>query len=107
MQINRLVINKSKSHFILIGAKTGKIFDLTRTTKAKVVGVTIDNHLNFDPHMEEMSKQLSNRVGVIGRVKYLFTQKAMLFIYKALIQSILIYSCHVWIKPMILTLRNL
>ncbi len=43
-----------------------------------------------------MSKQLSKRVGVIVRVKYLLPQKATLLLYKALIQSILIYSCQVW-----------
>jgi hypothetical protein len=63
MEINRLVINKSKSHYILIGDKAANItinsFGLTQTTKVKVLGVTINNHLSFDPHIDGISKQLS------------------------------------------------
>ncbi len=56
MVINRLVINKSKSHYILIGAKAGKTiinsFGLNQTTKVEVLGVTIDNQLSFDSHIK-------------------------------------------------------
>ncbi len=63
MEINRLVINKSKSNYTLIGAKAGKTiinsFCLTQTTKVKVLGVTIDNHMSFNPHIEGIVKEIN------------------------------------------------
>jgi len=64
------------------------------TRQMNLLGVTIDDHLKFNTHIEELSKKVARKVGVIVRLRNLLPTKAKLRIYKTFILSQLTY-CHV------------
>jgi len=59
----------------------------------KLLGVTIDEQLNFDTHINELCKKASQRVGVMLRLKKVIPTNAKLTLYKSAILPYLIY-CH-------------
>lgn len=63
----------------------------------KILGVTIDNRLNFQQHIEKLAKTISKKVGTLNRIKAYILQHTLLLLYKSLIQSNLIYASQVWV----------
>ena len=59
----------------------------------KLLGVTIDEQLNFNTHINEICKKASQRVGVMLRLKNLIPTNAKLTLYKSAILPYLTY-CH-------------
>ena len=59
----------------------------------KLLGVTIDEQLNFNTHINEICKKASQRVGVMLRLKKLVPTNAKLTLYKSAILPYLTY-CH-------------
>ena len=48
---------------------------------AKLLGLEIDNELTFIPHVEKLSKKLSQRIGILKRIKYCLPLKHRLIFY--------------------------
>ena len=59
----------------------------------KLLGITIDEQLNFNTHINEICKKASQRVGVMLRLKKLVPTNAKLTLYKSAILPYLTY-CH-------------
>ena len=59
----------------------------------KLLGVTIDDQLNFNIHINEICKRASQRVGVMMRLKKLIPTNAKLTLYKSAILPYLT-NCH-------------
>ena len=59
----------------------------------KLLGVTIDDQLNFNTHINEICKKASQRLGVMMRLKKLIPTNAKLTLYKSAILPYLTY-CH-------------
>ena len=51
----------------------------------KLLGVTFDEHLKFSDHLDELSKKMSRKIGVLMRPKNLIPTLAKLRIYKSYI----------------------
>ena len=51
----------------------------------KLLGVNIDDNLNFSDHISNICKKSSQRVGVINRLRKLIPAKAKLQLFKAAI----------------------
>ena len=58
----------------------------------KLSGVTIDEQLNFNIHINEICKRASQRVGVMMRLKKLIPTNAKLTLYKSAILLYLKYN---------------
>ena len=43
--------------------------DIEQVDSQKLVGVTIDKHLSFDVHVEELCKKLSQRIAVLRKIR--------------------------------------
>ena len=43
--------------------------DIEQVDSQKLLGVTIDKHLSFDVHIEELFKKLSQRIAVLGKIR--------------------------------------
>jgi len=77
---NKLTLNITKTEFMFIGSRqrlstltispTFAInnFSVTRVSTAKSLGVTIDENLDWDSHIEFLIKKVSSSVGVIKQV---------------------------------------
>lgn len=59
----------------------------------KLLGVTIDNKLNFSGHINITCKKANQRIGVLMRLKNLVPTVAKLHLFKAMILPYLTY-CH-------------
>ena len=57
----------------------------------KLLGVTIDDQLNFNIHINEICKRASQRVGVMMRLKKFIPTNAKLTLYKSAILPYLTY----------------
>ena len=61
--------------------------------RIKLLGVTTDDQLNFNIHINEICKRASQRVGVMMRLKKLIPTNAKLTLHKSAILPYLTY-CH-------------
>ena len=62
----------------------------------KLLGVTFDDQLKFNTHIEELSKKSARKVGSVLRLRNLLPTKAKLRIYETFILSQLTYCQVVW-----------
>ena len=72
----------------------GKI--IRTSDSLKILGVTIDNKLNFNEHINDVCNKASQRVGVIMRLRNLIPTTAKLVLLKSAILPYLTYCRLVW-----------
>ena len=73
----------------------GKIIPCSN--KVKLLGITIDNHLNFKKHIEELCKKASYKLHALRRIRgYLTVEKARI-LANAFIDSQFNYLLLIWI----------
>ena len=65
-------------------------------SEMKLLGVTIDEHLNFSRHIGEVCKNTSRKVGVLMRLRNMLTLSAKLKIFISFIIPQITYSHTVW-----------
>ena len=108
LRANKLTLNRTKTEFMLIGARqrlstlavspTVTIYDnqVSQVTTAKSLGVTIDNKLDWRSHIDKLTKKVASGTGAIKRMRHLVPQATLLLIYQALIQPHFDYFNFVW-----------
>lgn len=70
---------------------------ITRKTECLDLGVTFDQKLNFDIHIQKTLKKASRLLGFIKRMSVHFTrQSTITILYNAFVRSRLEYCCIVW-----------
>ena len=67
-----------------------------RVKHTKVLGVQIDEHLNWGKHIESTASKISSGIGAIKKSKEFVDRNTLVLIYNALIQPHLDYCCEVW-----------
>ena len=67
--------------------------DIKNHSQMKLLGVTIDEHLNFSKHIGEVCKNASMKVGVLMRLRNMLTTSAKLKIFISFILPQITY-CH-------------
>ena len=72
----------------------GKI--IRTSDSLKILGVTLDNKLNFNKHINDVCNKASQRVGVILRLRNLIPTMAKLVLFKSAILPYLTYCHLVW-----------
>ena len=72
----------------------GKI--IRTSDSLKFLGVTLDNKLNFNEHINDVCNKASQRVGVIMRLRNLIPTMAKLVLFKSAILPYLTYCHLVW-----------
>jgi len=65
-------------------------------SQMKLLGVTFDEHLKLNIHIDDLSKRVSRKVGVIMRLRNLLPTLAKLRIYVSFILPQLTYCQSVW-----------
>ena len=60
---------------------------LKQTNSVKYLGVTIDNKLNWKPHIESLEKKLSTACALICKLRYLVDRKCLVQYYYAHVYS--------------------
>ena len=95
-QQNKLSLNVNKCEFMLVGtAQKLKQFDsvsikinnepLKKVKCAKYLGMTIDENLRWGNHIDTLAKKVSQRLGILRRMKRIVPQITLKTIYNSLI----------------------
>ena len=86
---------------------------ITRVSQTKFLGVTIDEKLNWKPHIELLNKKLRSICGRIYRIKNCLPESLYKQIYHSLFESHLSYAISVWggissnqMKPLFITQKK-
>ena len=66
------------------------------TTAFHLLGLTITSNLSWKPHIQQIAKSASAKLGILFRCRPFFTCEQLLRIYKGLIRPCLEYCSHVW-----------
>ena len=66
------------------------------TTTFHLLGLTISSNLSWKPHIKQIAKSVSAKLGILFRCRPFFTSEQLLRIYKGLIRPCLEYCSHVW-----------
>ena len=70
--------------------------DIESHSEMKLLGVTIDKHLNFSTHIGEVCKNVSRKVGVLMMLRNMLTTLAKLKIFISFIMPQITYCPTVW-----------
>ena len=108
LSANKLNLNIAKTEYVLIGSRY-RINSLDvqpsinidkqsvkRVKHTKVLGIQIDEHLNWGKHIESIASKISSGIGAIKKAKEFVDRNTLVLIYNALIQPHLDYCCEVW-----------
>ena len=115
---NLVNFNDQKTQFMLMSLSNladdpQVIFKNTviRPTKTlNLLGLTISSNLSWKPHLQQIAKSASAKLGILFRCRPFFTCEQLLKIYKGLIRPCLEYCSHVWgdhLLPISLTVWSL
>ena len=66
------------------------------STVFKYLGVMLDNHLSFNEHIDYVASKVSQKLGIISRVRLLFTTESSNHLYKSMVLPLLEYGDVAW-----------
>ena len=103
-QDNLLKVNCDKYQAMVLGNPKGERntdLDISgekveQSQHIKILGVTLDENLNFKDHLRSVCKKVASKIGVIRRLKNLIPVNAKLLLYKSAIMPHLTYCHLVW-----------
>ena len=106
---NHLVMNEEKTKTMLVtGRRLQKELDtfdlhlsingknLEQVSSFKLLGLTFDDELSFDVHVEKLCTKLSQRIAVLSKIKRGLPHKERIIHYNAMIKSVILYGSTVW-----------
>ena len=100
---NKLTLNVEKSYGCIFGMNQkhendflidGKTIEISNTVK--YLGVYVDSHLTWLPHINFIANKISQTIGALSKVRHCLNQKALKSIYYSLIHSRFIYCQEIW-----------
>ena len=78
--------------------KTKNNTKLDQTPSHKLLGVRLDQDLNFDEHVDSVCNKLSKRIGLLRTIKHLLPKQERIILYNSIIKPTLMYGSVVWTK---------
>jgi hypothetical protein len=69
---------------------------IERLNETKFLGVTIDTHLSWKPHINNVCNKLSKIAGILTKARRKFSNDVMLKLYHSMVYPHLNYCAHVW-----------
>lgn len=96
LKVNKLKLNVNKTKCLIIRNKRSIVpsninslvienEEIEIVSKVKYLGITIDNELNLNEHVNYLCKKASSKVGVLNRVKNKVKTEERITIYKTII----------------------
>ena len=108
LRLNKLSLNASKTELIFFYPTSMKSLNFDQTyinfngirlkpvDFVKYLGMYIDKHLNWNHHIHELSKKLSQSNGILSKLRYNAPLEVCIQVYYAIFYSRLIYGCNAW-----------
>ena len=105
--VNRLIVNPSKSNFITISTRHRvsnlqniSIYlnnqKLQQCSSTSLLGVHIDENLTFYQHIQSLNSKISSKIGLLHRLRQILPQQSLNTIYLTTVQSLFDYCITVW-----------
>ena len=101
---NKLTINIKKTKYMIFGTRGmlkqiknvdfGLCLDgqmLDRVHFYKYLGLMVDDHLNFNKHIQDMNKIVSHKLFMFSKIRYYIEEKDAILLFKTMILPILEY----------------
>ena len=115
---NKLHLNSKKSVAILFRPRQRHLDNsnlnilidgspITFSSQTKFLGVVIDEHLSWGPHIDFITNKVAKGAGVIRKLKYKLPLRILITLYYILILPYMMYSCIVWGNSSKSKLQNL
>ena len=104
-KVNKLSVNKSKTKAMMFHTKQRKIDsfniqldgeNIEFVKEFNYLGITFDCHLSWKPHINKVSKKISQTVGIMTRLKHFLPNYILLTLYNSLVLPYLNYGLLVW-----------
>ena len=105
LKTNKLSLNVNKTKMMLFYQPQRKVdipklkmnnTEITIVDEFDFLGITLDKHLTWKPHIHKISNKISKTIGILNRIKTYLPQNAKLNIYNSLILSYLHYGILLW-----------
>ena len=107
LRLNKLSLNAAKTEVIFFRSKRHSLnydsisikmngLKLTPVDFIKYLGMYIDKFLDWNKHIQELSKKLSRANGILSKLRYNTPIDICLQVYYAIFYSYLIYGCNIW-----------
>lgn len=90
---NHLSLNLTKTEKMFFSLRNDQI---QNPQSVRFLGVTFDNQLKFDAHVDSVSKKISKNIYLLKNLKYNTEQRVCMIAYHALIQSLCTYCLLIW-----------
>ena len=90
---NFMVLNSGKCHYMCMGKETENddfIFNgmkLEKSEKEVILGITIDQNLNFDEHVKNICKKAAQKLGALKRITFYLNPDMKKLIFNVVIKS--------------------
>ena len=107
---NKLPINETKSKTLLVTGKrlsnklpkdklsvstmNGKV--LESVNSVRLLGLDVDNELNFSNHAERMYNKISSRIGILNKIKACLPKKQRILYFNAMVKPLFSYAGAIW-----------
>ena len=101
-QNNYMKLNTDKCHLIMsafkyehIWAQIGKD-KIWEDNEVKLLGVTIDNRLNFDTHINNICKKANQKLSVLSRMRHILNFQQKRIVFKSFFEAQFKYCPLIW-----------
>ena len=106
LSANKLTLNVKKTNYIIFHRYKKFTYPLppillkenilAEVKSAKFLGVTVENHLLWQPHIKTTRNKIAKHCGIMHLIRNSLDTKSLLLIYYSLIYPSLIYCMTVW-----------
>ena len=104
---NKLSINVKKSNFMMFRTRQKRQTldglkvclcnnEINRVKEIVFLGVVIDEHLTWIPHISNVTRKISKAVGIMYKASFCLNKRALLTLYYSLVYPYLQYCVSVW-----------
>ena len=70
--------------------------NISQTKASKFLGIIIDENLTWKTHMNDIARKVAKNIGIINKVKTIFSERMLLMLYFTMIYPYLSYGNIVW-----------
>ena len=102
-RLNKMVINTSKSHYLLCNASEDTRFSISidgtvleRRSKSRLLGYTICDTLSWNDHVSNLCDRIRSNVALLQQCRFCISRKAAILIYHHFLFCHFIYGIHIY-----------
>ena len=70
--------------------------EISSSNKEKLLGILLDNKLNFDSHITSLCKKAGQKLSALARINYYLTQDQRLLLLNSVVKSQFSYCPLIW-----------